>query len=294
MKHVIETEKFNVESDKLLRDYTISLLGDLHVRKNTSYEFLDSVLESVYDITPDITIIDGDLVYDISDFYDQNVNDRLQYILRSLSSNFPVFIVPGNHDIKENRKYKLPDSTSYLKSLESISNLKVLNNEIYNYDGINLMGFSPRYNSYMLDHQDEFIEMFVNDYYNSLSALDYGYNVLVTHSPLIITRDELISIMNEELSKIDLILCAHMHDGLTKKSKQIGSEGIYAAGFEKRIVNPLGKSNYCRGMHDINNSKLIITRGIRKWVMKSIIFDLVDRFKSHDVTTVELIKKQNN
>ena len=286
----ISNEDFTIETTKVDNDKNICLLGDLHIRPNTSYRFLNMILEKINSDSYDFIVFDGDFVYSPDDFSDPKCNAKIKDLLRELSFISPVFIVPGNHDIKNEK-----EGTDYLKSLESISNVKLLLNEQLTYNGINITGFNPSIKVYYYKYKDNWFIYYVNDFVNCLfNFYKESYNVFITHSPQIVGEDLIVNYLSKWYENIDLILCAHMHDGFIPKplqSKIIGSKGLEFSDSDSILESRIGINSNCRGMHSIENAKIIITRGLRKYVLRSRIFDIVDDEVSHDITSIKLTRK---
>lgn len=94
------------------------------------------------------------------------------------------------------------------------------------------------------------------------------------------------------MDNVDLVLSGHMHDGLVPKILQrlkiVSSDrGLtYKAEAAKSIkfqTTPL-----CRGVHDVDNGKLVISGGITKASYPTFGFSLLNKFLASDITIIEV------
>ncbi len=293
----ITNEEFKIKTEKLESDKSICLLGDVHVRPNTSYGFLDMLINSIKENIADLIVIDGDFGFTPDDFYNSKCSAKIQYLISSLSAFKPVFIVPGNHDMQNGKRYPAGSGIAYLKSLESISNTKVLINEQYKLDDFNITGFCPSIETYRNKYRNEWFKFYVNDFISSLFAFnDEIFNIFITHSPKIVSDSFIVDKLREWYTNIDLILCAHMHDGyvprfIQARKLQDSDKGIAFGDPEKCRNARINVVDKCRGIHDVESAKMVVTRGVRKYVLKNRLCDLIDKNASHDITSIKLERK---
>lgn len=310
----IYNEKISLSSDLINKDYTFSLLADIHNTKYTSLRLWNKLIEEIRKIKPEIIFIPGDLIYTADDLLDETTKEKLKYLLYNLSNIAPVYISLGNHDFKDGKKLKFNNTITYFKSLEN-DNLYFLNNESIDFNKeIDIIGFSPRYEAYYPSHKQNWNKYFIEDLLKSNIKYNKNkYVILLTHSPLVIKDiadtidDLLIKTKNENelkkleevkkiLSHINIVLCGHMHDGLIPKYvRKIGlfkgDKGLMAIEGES-LRNTFGKVRYCRGIHNVLNAKMVITKGVNKWCQPNLVFSTIGRLVAKDITTINLTKRK--
>ena len=102
---VIEPQWFDIENfvltlPRLPRSFPgfrLVQLSDIHAGEQWMPAQLDSVVEKVIALEPDMVAITGDFVYSSPAMTDE-ILTRTESALASLSAHFPVFAVMGNHD----------------------------------------------------------------------------------------------------------------------------------------------------------------------------------------------------
>ena len=86
------TVKYQIESDKIERPFTIGMVSDLH---NVVFgEKNRNLLKKIREIKPDLLVIPGDLVLGKPDASLKKPED----FLREAVKIAPVFYAPGNHE----------------------------------------------------------------------------------------------------------------------------------------------------------------------------------------------------
>lgn len=289
-------EVINIGSKKIDRNYIFCVIADIHSTKGASYKLFDKIICEIKTQNPDYIFIPGDIIYSSDDLLNKDNREKIEYLFNNLSKISKVFISLGNHDLKDGRESNYKDTLKYLKSLEKNNDIYILNNEAIDLDDITVVGFSPRYECYYEKYDDYWIKYFIEDFNKSSYKFDKKkYNIFLTHSPVIISKKETLELLNEDLKDIDLILCGHMHDGLIPRfiqriglirgDKGIGISEVDAIkDFRIRVVEK------CRGIYDILNAKMVVTRGIRKWAANNLLCNQVDKICSKDITTIHLTK----
>ena len=126
------------------------------------------------------------------------------------------------------------------------------------------MGFSPRLSSYQKMNDKKVEEEFIEDYIKSgLKMLADSYNILLTHSPLQISRNGVFNAILDFKELTDLVITGHFHDGYLPKKldKLLGNTN--AGLFFTPLVAPY-PGILCRGVHDFGRGYLFISQGFRK------------------------------
>ncbi len=294
----IWNENFKVYSNKVAKDYTFLVIADIHNTKYISYKLWQKLIFEIKKQKPNYIFIPGDIIYTSDDIIDNKNKLKLEHLLKGLGEIAPVFISFGNHDLKSGKKSKCNETIKYFKSLENkIKNIHFLNNECFDINDLHVIGFSPRFETYYEKTKANWSKYFDDDLNSCHFKLDKNkYNILLTHSPRIISLKDTQDLIGNFLNDVDLILCGHMHDGLMPRFIQklglvkddhgfMASEGDSLKEVTFRAVDK------CRGIHNIKSAKLIITRGIVKWCQPNPIFGLIDKICAKDITTIKLIKR---
>ena len=186
----ISVERFEIESNKLKKDYILCLLSDIHITKYTNYKLYENLVESIKKEKPDYILIPGDMFYTSDDLLIDRVVKKMDYLLKNLYRIAQTFLCYGNHDLKDGKKsnHKLIDK--YFKNIEEKSKgrFKLLNNKVININDINIIGITPVFDMYYYNYKNKWIKLFID----ALSKIDkYNlnkFNIILTHNPEIISK----------------------------------------------------------------------------------------------------------
>ncbi len=195
-------------------DCNIVQLSDFHLGC-VSESFFKRVIEKTNALNPDLILITGDIVEDFT----PNTRQTLQN-LKDLKA--PVFFVTGNHEGHSG-------SDNIIKSLTA-ANVKVLRNELVNYDGIQIIGVDN-------DTNGKTLEQIIQ----GLNIDKSKFRILMSHRPV-----ELKTLSG---LPVNLALSGHTHSG------QIFPFNYIVGLFQK----PLS------GLHRYKNGYLYITSGTGTW-----------------------------
>ncbi|MGN0149703.1 MAG: metallophosphoesterase [Clostridia bacterium] len=219
---------YQLQSDKVVDNVRVVAIADMHLK-----EFGDNnvkLVEKVKSYHPDIIAIAGDM----------NIEDNPDYsvvlnLCARLNEVAPVYYSLGNHEIDA---MLFKDSQIYY-DLKSIG-VNILNNEK---DTIEV-GLSKIDVIGLTQNPKEFRE-YGKKFFDKAMSEDDNFKLVLTHYP-----ENFDGVIEEY--PIDLAICGHAHGGLVRLPV-IG--GIYAA--DQGLLPAL-----CDGYHEIENSKIIITRGL--------------------------------
>lgn len=308
-----------ISTDKVKKDFTISLLADIHDTEYLSYDLIDLLLSKIKETNPDYILIPGDFVYRISDISNGAIRLKLDYLLTGLSYIAPVLCSRGNHDLKESCGYLLDDFLAYFKRFEKKHDFYLLNNRYESIGRVNFVGVEPVFQNYYPQFKNNWNEYFTEAIINIDGLLKLltngGFNIMLTHSPETVGAIETYiynqlnskDISTREMSRIielkgllknfDLYVAGHMHDGLIPKWWQRlgivkGDKGIMASEGSGIKEASLRTSGFCRGVHQIYNGKLVITRGVTKWCQPNPVFATIDKCCAKDIDTIKILSKQ--
>ena len=286
-------ERINLKTNKLNIDYVFCIVSDIHNTNTVTFKLWDKLIRELKLIKPDYIFIPGDLVQSADDLTIDEVKLKLNYLLNSLQKIAPTYISLGNHDLRNGKKANAKDTLKYFKSLET-KRLFVLNNETIELNDITITGFSPKAETYYDKHKNTWTKDFVKELKEcSFNFNNKKYNIFLTHSPRIISKEETIEQTKDILNNIDLIICGHMHDGYIPKIFQHIFKIKSDKGFRVNEGGTLKDTNIryvdkCRGQHKVLNATMVISRGVRKFTDNNVIFNLIDKVCAMDITTIKL------
>ncbi len=227
------TKEYKIETNKIDDSFDglkIVHFSDLHYKRIINRERLESVVEEINLINPDIVFFTGDLIDKDFDITDQDKID-LTECLKMINSKYGKYAVNGNHDYvrDENLLNEIYDGSDFI----------LLNN---NYDIIYgdgndklFIGGLDNY-SYGKSDIDKVMNYFVNNE-------DISYKIILVHEPDY--ADNFINRYN-----IDLILSGHSHNG------QVNIPYI------KKLFLPYGSKKYYENYYEINNTLIYVSSGI--------------------------------
>ena len=200
--------KINIKNDKLVGN-KIVVISDIHYNDKKDLKKLERLYNVLKNYNPNYICIPGDII-------DNNDIDKTYILewLEKLSKIGKVIVSLGNHDLREKikpGKYKNFIDEDYISDLEKIDNLYLLNNKNVEFEDIYFYGYTQSfYYYYSNKNEDRFImkkEIINNKVCNKLPD---KFKVLLMHSPICLKYDEI----DKMLSKYDLILTGHMHNGV--------------------------------------------------------------------------------
>lgn len=219
----------------------IIVISDLHYRYKSDIKRLNILKDKIIKLNPDYICIPGDII-NSSDIKNEDI---LINWFSDLSKVSKIIISLGNHEFYSNEGIKF--NTNLFNKINSIENIKVLDNENIEFEDINFFGLTLPITYYK--EQKESYEVFSKNY--KVKTIENKYNVLLCHSP--------INIVKSDLKNIDLVLCGHMHKGLLPDMLKPLFKG-------RGLVNPLHqilpKNNCCYGIKKVNSSYVIVSSGI--------------------------------
>lgn len=280
----ILVERYNINTNKIKKNIEISLITDIHYSNNDFNEINNKIIKELSILKPNYIVLGGDYYSGFGQFNFKNKNKPLKDLLKEISKIAPVILSLGNHDLS------IKDDKELRKEFKKLKNKNIypLDNDSIEFKDIKFSGFFASRNSYAVSKiSDKKVKIIIEDFKNSnLSISKDKYNVLINHLPDTIfdrrVRDNL-----KEIYKYDLILSGHAHNGWyspkkersieeainkeTDKAKKHKLELKRYSGYCESIINdkPFIR-NICRGMHNIDGTKIIVSRGITtglKWVL---------------------------
>lgn len=277
----------------------ILVASDIHYHPHVDKHLYELLVEYSRETSPDFIIMPGDLIETIDFIDDSGEKSFFDKIIRELSEVAPLIIVPGNHDIgffgkekfvnrlnsKQERNQK---SLRYFESLNKIKDVYFLDNEQTTIKGMTFLGFSPRLATYLKKGDEKTNEEFIEDYLKSgLKMAEADYNVLLTHSPVLLS-EPLVKTSLDDLNHLsDLVVTGHLHDGYLPKSfdKLLGNTN--SGLFITPLVAPI-PGMICRGVHDFGRGYLFVSQGFRKWTADIGLFNAFQTITANDIEEIYL------
>lgn len=273
----MRTKLFNYEVDtNLNKDYELVILSDVHYYSKKNKKKLDRMLEKVKTLNPDFICMPGDTI-DQHDIYDEEV---LLDWLKELGKLSKVIISIGNHEY-------IVDFNDYNRELfskiNSIENVYVLDNDSVSFGNLSFLGITLP-GSYYHKYNDTDDKKTVDYINKTIKYKKNKYNILLYHSPIDIYKKEILNNLDIKDS-LDLILCGHMHGGITPNVMKPLFKG-------KGIFRPDGRlfANMCYGYYDNLGVKCIISSGVTK-SSHTNHFEKMDFLMAPEVTVVKLVSK---
>lgn len=256
----------------------IVLISDLHYYNKEDLIKLNLVLEEIKLINPDFICIPGDFV-DEAKVHDMDL--FIDYLKR-LARVSKVIMSIGNHDVitHEDGRHHYEVNDTFFNEIKKIRNLHFLDNQVKEIDGVCFIGINLEFNYYYrsMSNKKDFME-----YFNKIKNIDSKkYNVLLCHSPVTVTEDEIVKKLN---NKINLVLCGHMHGGLTP----IWLQKILK---DRVLINPSKNRLFVKNSYGylrIRNINFVITSGITKLSHLGNL-SLFDKLFSPEIVTINLTK----
>lgn len=294
-KYKITSPFYNFENKKVL------VASDIHVHKHVDKQIFYLLLQKCEMLKPDFILVPGDIVENNGFLLDRNEKDFLEFFIKELSQICPVIIVPGNHDVgnfnslKDRVNLQSDKSASislaaikYFESWNRFNNVYFLNNQQVELSGINFIGFSPNIMTYISYDNPEIQEIFINDYLkNNFIINKNSYNVLLTHSPILLTQNYVKQMLPDVSELSDLIVTGHLHDGYLPKVLDKYFEKTNFGLFITPFVSPK-KGLICRGVHDYGRGYLMVSQGFRKYTADIPLFRTLERITANDIEMLEI------
>ncbi len=279
----MHTETFYTTKD--IKDTRIAIFSDLHYYPNFPKRRFNKIIKQLKTSNVDYIAILGDTV----DSVDEIELDVLRDFLTTIANITTTVIIPGNHDEKAGYRHHWHEENNdeLVALFKSIDNLYYLDNKSYKTANINFYGIRIPFYNY--EHNEPYEEF--SDFINTLkpNLQDDVYNITLIHSPINIYK-YLNRNKDHNLSKTDLILSGHMHNGclpfwFTKMINKLFHTN-------RSIVAPGGNffPKYSQGR--IYERDGYIYQGISKLSKSTRKMHFFERFYQVNITIIEIKKHQ--
>ncbi len=257
----------------------IVLLTDIHYYCSKNKNKLNKILEVLKNDKYDYLCIVGDLI-DVGIVKDIDI--FINWI-KELSLLSPVFISLGGHDLISNSKQiEYYYNELLFDEIKKISNVYILDNKAHCVGNIRFIGLTMPIDFYYKYKENvNYFRRYVN---NTFSAFSGKYNILLSHTPIPLTRLENYEEI-KVMKNVSLVLSGHTHAGIVPNflRKTLKGKGIFAPSGLKMFPND------CYGMITKGDVKIIISSGVTK-ASHSNPFSFVDCFFDTEITYIDLKK----
>ena len=248
------------------RNAKICLITDLHFCPEYNLNILDEIKMSVKNNKPDYICLSGDIMDTYEVVYDKCMSTLKEFI-KDLSKLGQVIVSLGNHDISLIKKkllsekvYKgnIDDVNNWFLELNKLENVYYINNKSLIRNDLCFIGYNPDFEYYLKEESKDFIR----DVDSKLSMTKKYYNILLCHSPVCVFNPLTLK-YSKQITKADLILSGHMHNGLILKC--FDHNGCW--GLISPLKKPFPKYARNRAVKKIDDKEinLIISGGIIKF-----------------------------
>ena len=232
----LTVSKFTVTSSKITESFRMVLISDLHNHRFDSNN--EKLSEKIREQTPDLIIIDGDMLN--GDSEDDNVPVEL---IRSLSEIAPIYYSFGNHEYyyieagHDELQKDLEEAGAVVLNYQSVD-VTVKGNKI-RLGGLYEYGFET---TMQTEAENEKVISYLEEYVDT-----ERYLVMCAHRP-----ESFYCWDYADTWGIDLVLSGHLHGG------QVIIPGVGG------LYNSLNGfwPEYDYGQYKLGNSDMIITRGL--------------------------------
>lgn len=231
IKHV--SYNLQTKESTVATDMKIVLISDLHLGAVNSEKHLESIVQSINNLKPDLVCLAGDIFND--DFHAIRNPDKAMKLFKSIKATYGVYSSLGNHDGGNS----FNEMTSFLQQ----SNIKQLNDEYVIIDE-RLVLFG-RVDPTPIGGFGELKRKDIKNIMKTVASLNTNMPVVIMdHNPTNI---------EEYSNEVDLIMSGHTHKG------QIFPGNL--------ITNALYVVDYGHYQKNIKSPHVIVSSGVGTWAM---------------------------
>jgi len=265
----IAIEKYNLKTNKIKRNIEIALISDIHYMDSMADDYNHTIINKIKELKPNYIVLGGDYFCGFGNFsfINESSMNCLKELLDGLKNIAPVIMMLGNHDLSIKQDSELREAYKKLKDKD----IYPLDNETLELDNITFTSFFAHRKSYACSRiMKKKLKIIIEDWYKYNFKINKNkYNVLLHHLPDTIL-DDTIKAKIPDIYKYDLVLSGHAHNGCysPKRESKLKEKDKYIGFCESPINRPMFVRKVCRGMHNVNGTKLVISRGITsglKW-----------------------------
>ncbi len=210
--HTTSYKLYNPKAHDIVR---FSAISDLHFSYTLSNKKLLLIANKLTEINPNYILFPGDVIDSVDMIKDTHERKRLLSWLSDIATIAPTLISLGSHDYyqkKEHGGWQYHPDEAFYNEVNNLPNVSLLNNASYQDSDVFVTGITQSYAFYHLGAKhDENKEALITDLKSNLPQTipDDKLALLLIHSPIHLADFDVL----ELLSKYDLVICGHMHNG---------------------------------------------------------------------------------
>ncbi len=279
----VRLNEYILQDPKLIRERCVVNISDIH----GNIRVLESIKEVLKCIPIDYLCISGDV---LDNAEDKN-KELLLDLLKQLGNTIETFVALGNHDLfrygskREEISVPIP---LFFEELEKNTKCNVLGSDFQSCKvdrdiSINALNMP---HEYFKTHESL-------DYFsNFISSIDpkideNTFNILLSHSPNSIIKNNVLGQDIEIINKMQLILSGHNHGGLTPVMIQNISKNHYG------IVGPYAKvlQPNAFGYWTTEGTSLVLSNGVTKVSETSeisLLSKMLNKFFIPDIDVIHI------
>ena len=268
--------KINVEKISLKDTCRICVISDIHHIKTCNNKYYDNIFKQIESLKPKYILIPGDIV-DSPQIIKTIFISPLILFLKKLASIAVVIISKGNHEQKKSKTH----IKSFYKKISVIKNIYVLDNNSITFNDYHFIGFCSSLNTHLKKYKKTWNKEFLKEFKKANLKYSDKKTIMLLHSPEIILNEEVYKQL--PLEKVDYIICGHMHNGLVPKSfeKLFGNFGLCGPNYSFL-------PKYCRGIHKINKTQVIICKSLRVLTKDKFLYRALDKLYQRNITIIDI------
>lgn len=297
MKKLQHTITYKLYHPSVKQKFKVASISDLHFSKYVKDKKLNFLFFTLNKITPDYILIVGDLIDSIETIEKEEERKRLKAFLSKIATLAPVMVAKGNHDFTSKGKKKLSNdllttkSKKYFKELSCLTNVYVLDNEVYEDSRVYIAGITETLDYYRhknrsilikeKESKEELIKI-LKEHKDKLCSLPKDKVCLaMLHSPIYLKEEKI----QKELEEFDYILSGHMHNGCVPPILNEIWSSSYGLIAPNKTLFPKNTRNTLKRKEDklIVNGALVTFQESAKW------FQLFNFFFPMESTVLEFM-----
>ncbi len=239
----LKIKEYKVVNTKITDSYhglKIVHLSDVHYGSTINEKELNNIVDKINEINPDIVVLTGDLIDDRISYN----KDIIINCLSKINAKLGKYAISGNHDLPL-------DNYNYIIKESGFTNLDNTYELIYYKSNEPIIISGIGYGEEDVGIKTEQFDKYISE----LKADDIKpiYSILLVHEP--------DTVDNLDLSKYDLVLAGHSHNGQVRLP------------FIGALYTPDSAKNYYDEYYKINNTDLYISSGLGTSMYKFRLFN---------------------